>query len=372
MTVKVAPEFWVNQGPATDVEANKLRTTAAAFRRMADGLLGARQGVVFTRGSCQDLKVMASAVPDVNITIRAGACFVSGTQVADQGMYHVYNDADMVIPLLTNNPANASNPRYDVVVARLQDQQYSGVTDLPTIEMVTGTPAASPVVPAVPTNCLILANVLVPAASTTVTQANITDRRVPAGNQPVVLEDIVVGIDARYPAATAQVDLLNTSGSGINLLPPGFAAWEIWYQGRSDQAAFQNLGMRLNNDVAANSYAYQRVYFQATGVPASEQLNSSSSWVGYLPSTATFNLSPGQSKIWIPNPSGQTFRKMYRSDWSSFITSGFGVTNQIQGDVIDHMWVSTAAITRLSFFPTAGKLIAGSRFTLIGHPGIQP
>jgi Ni,Fe-hydrogenase III small subunit len=371
MTVKVAPEFWVNQGPATDVEANKLRTTAAAFRRVADGLLGSRQGVIYTRGSCQDLKVMASAVPDANITIRAGACFVRGTQVADQGMYHVYNDADMVIPLLTNNPANASNPRYDVVVARLQDQQYSGAADLPTIEMVTGTPAASPAIPAVPSNCLILANVLVPAASTTVTQANITDRRVPAGNQPVVLEDIVIGVDARYLTAASRVDLLNAPGSGTNLLPPGFAAWEIWYQGRSDQVASQNLFMRINNDSTSN-YGTQRSTAAAAVISTAEQLTSTWVLIGYLPGTGALALAPGSAKIWLPNPSGQTFRKLIRSDWTFFGAASFGATNQVQTDISDVFWNNAAAITWLTFLPGGGLIVVGSRFTLIGHPGIQP
>src|SRR6266487_109358 len=155
MTVLVAPEMWMAQGPATDVEANKLRTSAAAFRRTLDASLSFRQGVVYTRGTCQDLKVNATGTPDGFVHVVAGACFVRGTQAATQCMYHLYNDATLDINVLGPNPAHATLDRIDLAVARYQDQFYSGSLDLPTIEMVTGTPSGSPAVPAAPANSLI-------------------------------------------------------------------------------------------------------------------------------------------------------------------------------------------------------------------------
>src|SRR5260370_42473331 len=157
MTVLVAPEMWFLQGPATDVEANKLRTSAAAFRRMLDGMLAGRQGVVCTRGTCTDLKALATATPDGFIPVQAGACYVRGTQAATQGMYHLYNDAILDINVLGKNPAHATLDRIGLLVTRFQDQFYSGSLDLPTLEMVTGTPSGSPAVPAAPATSLILA-----------------------------------------------------------------------------------------------------------------------------------------------------------------------------------------------------------------------
>jgi hypothetical protein len=365
MTVKVAPEFWVNQGPATDIEANKLRTTAAAFRRMADGLLASRQGVVFTRGSCQDLAVLATATPNVNITIKAGACYVRGTQTADQGMYHVYNDADIVIALLTNNPANATNPRIDLVVARMQDQFYSGATDLPTIEMVTGTPAASPAVPAAPANSLILAQILIPAASTTVTQANITDQRVAAGNQPVVLDDIVIGTGSRYPVATQPIKFLNPAGGGTLLLPSGFRGFRIEWSARSSGAVLsQTCNLIFNNDNAAN-YDYAERFFQGT-------TSSNQDWIGL--SWISCGGFPGASApagffnsgvVWIPNCSASIpHQVLAETSWCEANTTG----NIKSSDHRGH-WRTAAPITSIAMYPSPGtNFVVGSSFTLIGIP----
>lgn len=374
MTVKVAPEFWVNQGPATDTESAKLHTTAAAFRRMLDGMLAGRQGVIYTRGVCNDLRVLASAVADVNITVKAGACYVRGTQATDQGMYHVYNDADLVIPLLTNNPANPTNPRIDLVVARMQDQQYSGAVDLPTIEMVTGTPAASPAVPAAPANSLILAQILVGAAVSTITQANITDRRVPAGNGVVVLDDILVGTDPRYltQAAATQIDFLNSPGATTNLIPPGFSDLEIITDSRSDGAVTAEVGLlQFNTDANVLDYVSELLDGINATAAASQAFQSASGvQYGVMPGASSTAGTSGVNRILIPQYSSPTFHKNVlcsAGTWDNN-TTGSGRSYAIAG-----RWLSTAPIIRITAKPTSGTHWAvGSRFLLLGHVGIQP
>jgi hypothetical protein len=328
-----------------------------------------RQGVVYSRGTCQDLKVNASAVPDVNITVKLGACYVRGTQATDQGMYHVFNDADLVIPLLTNNPANGANPRIDLVVARMQDQQYSGAVDVPTIEMVTGVPAGVPAVPAAPANSLILAQIAVGAAVATITQGNITDRRVPAGNSPIVLDDILVGTDARYPAAVTPVDFLNASGVGTNLIPPGLGALEVEYVAREGGAVVtDNMGMRFNADAAANYYR-ERIGANGAAVAATELLGQTSGEAGsFTGGTVADAAQFGHGRVWIPNPSG-----IQKKGWRAQSGLSTGLTTGLQQDFdLWGLWNNAAPITRITMLAPNGTFNVGSRFRLIGHVGIQP
>ena len=369
MAVLVAPEMWFLQGPATDVEATKLRTSAAAFRRMLDASLSYRQGVVYTRGTCQDLKVNATGTPDGFVHVVAGSCYVRGTQAASQGMYHLYNDATLDINVLGPNPAHATLDRIDLVVARFQDSFYSGANDLPTIEMVTGTPAGSPVVPTPPANTLILAQLSIIHASATIPQSVITDRRVPAGNGIVVLDDILVGTDARYPAATPQIDFLNTTGVGTNLLPPGLSALEIVWQARESGATVTDfLNLRFNNDVGANYYK-QRSTAIAAAIAAAEGLGVTSGEVGdLLGATVADAALPGSGRILIQNPYG-TFKKeaVGSGGHSQGLTTGLET-------LFAHfvLWNNAAALNRISLFAGTGNLIVGSRFQLLGHIGIQP
>jgi hypothetical protein len=57
------------------------------------------------------------------------------------------------------------------------DAQYSGGTNQATLEIVTGTPAPSPVLPAAPNNTITLAQISVAANATSVVNANILDLR---------------------------------------------------------------------------------------------------------------------------------------------------------------------------------------------------
>lgn len=111
----------------------------------------------------------------MNVRVASGICWVQGTENATQGGYSVMNDGTVLVTL---DAAHATLARIDLVVVRIQDSQYSGGSNTATIEKVTGTPAGSPTVPTAPANSLILAQIAVAAAVTTINNSNITDRRV--------------------------------------------------------------------------------------------------------------------------------------------------------------------------------------------------
>jgi hypothetical protein len=95
-------------------------------------------------------------------------------------VYLCPNSAVRVVDL---DPADATNPRIDLIVLKVLDTGIGdGSTDVQLLA-VTGTPAGSPVAPAVPTGAIELARVAVAAAPTgdTIVNANITDRRKSTG-----------------------------------------------------------------------------------------------------------------------------------------------------------------------------------------------
>jgi hypothetical protein len=91
------------------------------------------------------------------------------------GTYVTYNDASVVLSLTTADP---TNPRIDLVCATVNDAYYTGSLNNVVLQVVTGTPAGSPVAPALPANSITLATVAVGAGATAITNANITDTRV--------------------------------------------------------------------------------------------------------------------------------------------------------------------------------------------------
>jgi len=122
------------------------------------------------------LKVTQSGAPAMSVDVALGTCLVPGTEGAKQGQYTVVNDATVT---LTVTAAHATLPRIDLVTMTIQDAQYSGAANQALLVVTAGTPAASPVAPTAPANSLILAQIAVGAAVSSIVNANITDRRTP-------------------------------------------------------------------------------------------------------------------------------------------------------------------------------------------------
>jgi hypothetical protein len=91
------------------------------------------------------------------------------------GVYTVFNDATTVA---TITAADFTNPRIDLVCVTVRDAFYSGANNDVIFNVVTGTPAGSPVAPATPANSIALATVAVAANASTIVTADITDARV--------------------------------------------------------------------------------------------------------------------------------------------------------------------------------------------------
>jgi hypothetical protein len=111
----------------------------------------------------------------MSVLIASGWAAIVGTTQANMGTYVGYNDATTVLTVTTANP---TNPRIDLVCMTVQDAYYTGSLNDVIMQVVAGTPAGSPVAPALPANSISLATVAVGAGATSITNANITDTRV--------------------------------------------------------------------------------------------------------------------------------------------------------------------------------------------------
>lgn len=122
-----------------------------------------------------DYAVTQNGTPNMSVNVAAGVAFVLGDDSPDaQPNYVVRNDATVNVAL---TPADVTNPRIDLIVLEVRDSVFSGSFDDGRLRAVAGTPAGSPVPPALPNNCMELARVAVAASDTTIVNADITDRR---------------------------------------------------------------------------------------------------------------------------------------------------------------------------------------------------
>jgi hypothetical protein len=114
---------------------------------------------------------------NMSVDIAPGSFAVTGDTIANQGVYIAQSTATFNLPITA---ANATNPRIDLIVAQIFDKQAGGgaTTYSWSPVAVVGTPAASPVAPALPNSALLLGPVTVPANATSIVTANISDQRV--------------------------------------------------------------------------------------------------------------------------------------------------------------------------------------------------
>lgn len=148
--------------------ADLLRLGQAALLNNRSGILGNASMAVSQR----------AAGANMSVDVAAGTVFIMGTESSVQGGYYITNDA---IVNLAVSAADGSNARKDLVIIRIEDDFYSGSNNQAVLEVVAGTPAGSPAEPNLALlgykNYLVLAMIDVPAADTTISTGQITDRR---------------------------------------------------------------------------------------------------------------------------------------------------------------------------------------------------
>lgn len=163
--------------------------------------LASRPGVRRT-GVGSPLAVTAGS--GMAVAVAVGQCYIPAPTDSG-GQYLMTLDTGGSLTLAAADP---SNPRVDLIVAQVVDVGSSSTTYA--VVPITGTPGASPPAPATPTTSIALAQVLIPAGSTSITSGQITDLR----QWTVALGGIVpVANSAAYPANGAS-DYMHNIATG--------------------------------------------------------------------------------------------------------------------------------------------------------------
>jgi hypothetical protein len=149
-----------------------------------------------------DYKVSAGAGMSVNVA--AGDALVAMDTGTKNGLYWQENDAaiaGVVVP-----PSHATLPRIDQVLLQVRDPNVVGAFDTPQLFVLQGVPTAGATLDnrngaiALPGDHLRLADVLVPAASGSVSAGNVRDRRRWARGAHTYVTDAATGTFTVTPA----------------------------------------------------------------------------------------------------------------------------------------------------------------------------
>jgi hypothetical protein len=186
-----------------------------------------------------DLAVTQSGTPGMSVSVAAGWGVIVGNFTTNVGTYGFYNDGAVTATITTANP---TLPRIDLVCITVNDSAYTGSLNSVVVQVVAGTPAASPTVPATPTNSLALARVAVAAGATTILNANITDVRtradiVEATFTSSTTSTVPVRIELNAAQTGNALQIVNSSGTVLNgfdssgnLLTGGIDAASLEYE----------------------------------------------------------------------------------------------------------------------------------------------
>lgn len=374
--------------------------TAAMLRTVLAGLqagnfsaatnLRSRGGIHPTLGS--EFVVTQAGSPNMTVLCGSGVASVPGTESGTQGNYLCINDASVT---LTVTAAHATLARIDLVVLNVRDAFYSGANNDSQLQVIAGTPASSPVAPSAPANSIIIAQIAVGAAVTSIVNANITDQRfymaaaggvinartvatmptsaeIGAGQKVWTMDagKLWIWDGTAYSQIYPGLNKINesvlsgtTASVTFSSIPSTFTALQLHIQARSDTVALiTNLLIRFNSDSGAN-YDSQSAYGQTISTGAAETVAGTALSIPEVSAASAPANHPGTLILTIPRYAGTTWVKILDgTSTSAFTTSAGGlVTRKVSG-----RWRSTAAITSITLLPAAGSFISGSTFTLYG------
>lgn len=236
-------------------------TTSAPFQSVKMPAVDLRQYVgslISTEGirTSTDLQVtQRGAGANMSVDVSAGAGVVQDDHGSGGGFYGA------TFPATTNvaiSAADATNPRIDRVVLRIRDQFLGDATSAIDIFVVTGTPTAGATLVnlngagAVPGSCLLLANVLVPAASSSVTNANIANvssvLKMIGANPGYLLASQKYSTLIDLVSSAAETHILQAAGYSIPaglLGTDGIARVTLWGDVLNNTGANYNMQLKI-------------------------------------------------------------------------------------------------------------------------------
>jgi hypothetical protein len=148
---------------AIDVSYRDTYTTSAEDLSRTNRNFIINEGVAF-----DGMKVTESGTPNMSVIVAPGTGYFYGSGSNANVMYEFYSDANETVTI----GASGVQARIDIICLKVDAS-----TGVASIVAVAGTPSGSPAVPATPASHYKLAEIAVGISVTTITNANITDRR---------------------------------------------------------------------------------------------------------------------------------------------------------------------------------------------------
>lgn len=302
---------------------------------LTSGVIPQSQGLPVLDGN--PLQVFGDS-SGMQVKVRSGASWILG---------HLYqNDVQETLAIAASN---GTNPRIDRIIIRL-----NWTTNVIDTAVLTGTPAVTPVAPALTQSATVweisLAQVLVGAAVITIAAGSVTDERSYAGSvdNPVLAKVDLTG------AAVASIDVASLSQA--------FRTLEVYLRLRGDTAAVStSLRARFNAD-GGNNYDTQLAAFVGTSATVSQTFAASSINCGPVPAnTALANMFSTHVLKLIGYGDAQNKVLLANTAYKHNVTTGTMETDQAAGH-----WRNNGAITQVSLFPLAGNFAIGSFLEFYG------
>ena len=186
--------------------------TAEQDRRLVGAL-------VRTEGVANISSMVAKVVSGSRqVSISSGGAYIQGdyAQAGGGGTYFVYNDGAHEVTI----PVSGSLARYDLIVLRIYDSAVSGSVNEARFDVVSGTPASSPRIPAVPRTAIPIAAVKVNAGTTQLTTSALSDQRVVAQMNGAVTGNVPAAQQTKLNqlASPSNPILITPSSSPSDLL----------------------------------------------------------------------------------------------------------------------------------------------------------
>jgi len=189
-----------------------LRNSTVATTFYDPGPSGTGGTIALAGGVLGGAGLLVRSATGMAVTVDPGHFVVPNTAIPVAGGYAATLPAQGTLTVETADP---SNPRYDIVCAGATDNGDSSSSGW--VQIIAGNPAASPLPPAAPPNSITLAQILIPAGSTSVTSGNITGLRTfttAVGGIPVAPKGSLLGYVGQLAYDPASSSFYHNENAG--------------------------------------------------------------------------------------------------------------------------------------------------------------
>lgn len=177
----ISPPAWM-QGGSYPARTDRLSVISGFSSYSGDSVdestpMRVRQGIKPSYQNYQ-LKVRATPTASMNVIVSGGFAVIDNRDAAGYGAYACANDADVQLAI---GAADATRYRLDTVIATVADAETSGSVNSWSLAVVPGPLSATQggaVRGTLPNSRIILADILVRPAVTSIAASDITDQRV--------------------------------------------------------------------------------------------------------------------------------------------------------------------------------------------------